>query len=71
MHPNISKREKQILRLVSYEYSTKEIAQQLYISAHTVMSHRKNLLEKMSVKNTAGLVRKGFELGLLQITIAA
>lgn len=71
MYNNLSKREMQVLKLVSYEYSTKEIAQQLYISTHTVISHRKNLLTKMEAKNTAGLIRRGFELGLLQIIIAA
>ena len=66
----ISNRELEILSLVAHEHSTKEIAQQLYISTHTVLSHRKNLLLKMNVKNTAGLVRKAFELGFLQIANA-
>lgn len=63
----ISGREKQILRLVAYEHTTKEIANQLYISTHTVISHRKNLMIKLNVKNTAGLVRKGFETGVLAL----
>lgn len=67
----ISNRELEILQLVAYEHSTKEIAEQLYISVHTVLSHRKNLLIKMEAKNTAGLVRRGFEQGLLQIIVAA
>lgn len=62
----ISKREIQILRLISREYRTSEIARLLFISQHTVLSHRKNLMEKLEVRNTAGLVRKGFELGLLR-----
>ncbi len=63
----ISNRELEILQLVANEHSTKEIAKELYISVHTVLSHRKNLLIKMDAKNTAGLVRRGFEKGLLQI----
>ncbi|MEE9374165.1 MAG: helix-turn-helix transcriptional regulator [Saprospiraceae bacterium] len=63
----ISKREKEILRLIAYEYTAKEIASKLFISIHTVDSHRRNLLEKMKVKNTAGIVRKGFECGYLQL----
>ncbi len=63
----ISNRELEILHLVAYEHSTKEIAKELYISEHTVITHRKNLLLKMDAKNTAGLVRRGFEQGLLQI----
>ncbi len=70
MTQTISKRETEILKLVAFEYNTKEIAQQLYISAHTVISHRKNLLLKMEVKNTAGLIRRGFELGFLKNTEA-
>ncbi len=63
----ISAREREILSLIAYERNSKEIAQELYISEHTVLSHRKNLMLKMDVKNTAGLVRKAFEVGLLQL----
>ncbi len=63
----ISKREKEVLHLIAYEYTAKEIAKKLYISAHTVNDHRKKLLTKMDAKNTAGLIRKGFEYGLLTI----
>ena len=64
---NISTREKEILHLIAFEKTSKEIALSLFISDHTVISHRKNLMEKLSVRNTAGLVRRGFELGLLNI----
>lgn len=67
MYHSISKREKEILMLIAYEYRTHEIATKLYISAHTVETHRRNLLEKMDVTNVAGLVRRGFELGFLQL----
>ena len=63
----ISSREKQVLLLIAQELTTNEIAQELYLSPHTVISHRKNLLIKMEAKNVAGLVRRGFESGLLQI----
>lgn len=53
----LTKREKQILRLITAEYTTTEIAQELCISEHTVNTHRKNLLFKLNVKNTAGLVK--------------
>ena len=61
----ISNREQEVLRLIAYENTSKEIASQLFISHHTALSHRKNLMEKLEVKNTAGLIRRGFELGLL------
>jgi len=61
----LSEREVQVLRMVAYEYTTKEIAKKLYISPHTVLSHRRNLLTKLNVKNAAGMVRKGFEMGFI------
>lgn len=68
MHPtNISGREKEVLTLIAYEHNSREIAQELFISEHTVISHRKNLLEKMNARNTAGLVRRAFEVGILSI----
>jgi DNA-binding CsgD family transcriptional regulator len=66
----LSDREKEVLELIAYENTNDEIAEKLYISSHTAKTHRKNLLEKLAVKNTAGLVRRGFELGLLQIESA-
>ena len=67
----ISEREKEVLQLVAYEYSSKEIAQQLFISTNTVNTHKKNLRSKLDVKNLAGMVRKGFELGILELEIRA
>ena len=63
----ISPREQEVLRLIAYENTSQEIASKLYISSHTANSHRKNLMEKLHVKNTAGLVRRGFELGLIAL----
>ena len=63
----LTNREKQILSLIAFEHTSTEIASQLYISNHTVLSHRKKLLEKLDVRNTAGLVRRGFELGILSL----
>jgi len=64
-HHSISPREKEVLHLLAYEHNTNEIAQELFISPHTVISHRKNLMCKLDVKNVAGLIRKGFQLNLL------
>ena len=62
-----SERQREILYLIAQEYTTKEIATALYLSTHTIDSHRKNLMLKWSVKNSAGLVRVGFELGILSV----
>ncbi|MCB0549799.1 MAG: response regulator transcription factor [Phaeodactylibacter sp.] len=54
----LTKREREVLQLIVEEKSTQEIADQLYIAFSTVETHRKNLILKLGVKNTAGLVRE-------------
>jgi predicted transcriptional regulator len=56
-----------VLRLIADEYSNSEIANKLFISIRTVDTHRRNLLEKLQVKNTAGLVKYAISKGLLGI----
>lgn len=63
----ISAREQEILYLIAYEYSSRRIAEKLYVSQETVKSHRKNMMEKLDVSNTAGLIRVAFELGLMEV----
>lgn len=64
----ISPREFEILDLISLGYTTPEIASNLLLSKHTVITHRKNLLHKMKAKNSAGLVRRAFESGILPLS---
>jgi len=64
----LSRREAQILELIAFEYSTTEIAERLFISPHTVISHRRHLLTKMGARNTAGLVRRAFEEDILEVS---
>ena len=64
----LSSREMEVLNLIAYEFTAKEIASKLFISTHTVVSHRKNLKEKLEVKNTAGMIRVAFEKGIFQLT---
>jgi len=61
----ITPREKEVLVLVAGGQSTKQIADQLGISIRTVETHRINMLKKLEVNNSAELIRKAFELGLL------
>lgn len=63
--PKISRREKEVLRLIAEEFTTQEIADKLFISLKTVESHRANLLAKLNARNSAGLVRISLENGLL------
>jgi DNA-binding NarL/FixJ family response regulator len=53
----ITKREQQVLNLVAVGKTSAEIADELNVSIRTVESHRYNLMQKLGVKNTAGLVR--------------
>jgi DNA-binding NarL/FixJ family response regulator len=57
LFPKLTEREIEILRLIGREFSSQEIADKLFISFHTVESHRANLMSKAGVKNTAGLIR--------------
>lgn len=54
----LTKREKEVLRLIVEENTTHEIACKLYINSCTVETHRLHLIQKMGVRNTAGLVRE-------------
>jgi DNA-binding CsgD family transcriptional regulator len=65
--PKISRREKEVLQLIVQEHTTQEIATELFISLKTVESHRRSLLTKMNVRNTAGLVRVAVENELIEL----
>ena len=61
---NLTKREIEVLALITQAYSNKEIARKLYISDQTVSVHRKNLMRKLGVSNTVSLVKIANELSL-------
>ena len=61
----ISRREKEIIACVSKEMSNKQIADVLFISPRTVENHKRNLFQKLGVKNSVGLLRKSLELNLI------
>ncbi|MBK8565609.1 MAG: response regulator transcription factor [Saprospiraceae bacterium] len=63
--PSLSRREKQILQLIVDEKTTGEIAEELFISFGTVETHRRNILMKLSARNTAGLVKAAIEYKLI------
>ena len=54
----ISAREKEVLHFIADGFSPKQIADVLFISPHTAISHRKRLIEKFKVKNTAQLIKR-------------
>lgn len=65
MHKLLSQREIEILQLVSQEYSSAQIAERLFISVSTVDTHRKNLMIKLGVENTVGLIKLAVKLKLI------
>jgi DNA-binding NarL/FixJ family response regulator len=59
--PVLTPREKEILELIAEGFTNPQIAEKLFLSQFTVDSHRKNLLAKLNVKNTASLIRLAVE----------
>ncbi|MFI5163841.1 MAG: LuxR C-terminal-related transcriptional regulator [Bacteroidia bacterium] len=62
----LSVREIEIVQLVSEGLSNKEIAERLFLSVHTVTTHRKNIMSKLGVNNTAGLVMFAIRQNLIE-----
>lgn len=62
---SFSKRETEIVRLLANGLSTQEVADKLFLSFFTIESHRKNMLNKLNLRNTAELVKYAAHLGLL------
>lgn len=63
----LTTREKEILQLLSEGKNSHEIAEALFISPHTVQTHRKNLLSKFDVNNTTTLISKASHLGIISL----
>ncbi len=59
-------REKQVLKMIMEEQTTREISEHLYISTRTVETHRKNVLQKLGVKNTVSLIKVVLEADLIE-----
>lgn len=59
--PLLTERERDVLRLISKEYSNKEIAEELFISERTVETHRKNIFRKTNTSSLVGLIKYAFE----------
>ncbi len=63
----LSNREQEILFLLAQGKSSQTISSELDVSLNTIRVHRKNIYFKLQVKKPAGAVRKGFELGYLNL----
>jgi len=61
----LSRREKEILTLISEGLTNSRIAEMLFLSSHTITTHRKNIMSKLGVKNTAGIVMYAVKSGIV------
>ena len=62
----LTKREKEILKMIAEGLSSQEIAEKLFLSLRTIDTHRFNINQKLDVKNTAGLVKEAIRRGLIE-----
>ena len=63
----LTKREIEIIKLLSEEHDSGEVADLLFISRNTVDTHRKNIMKKINVKSVVGIVRYAFKYGLVEV----
>lgn len=62
----LTKREKEILKLIANDYSNKEVSNLLFISSHSAKTHRRNIYKKLDIHKTSQLVRIAIAMELLQ-----
>ncbi|MCG3113279.1 MAG: response regulator transcription factor (plasmid) [Candidatus Manganitrophus sp.] len=65
----LTKREREVVKLVTEGYKNKEVAEELGIAVKTVETHRANIMNKLAFRNIAQLVRYAIQKGLVQIEI--
>ena len=62
----LSPKEKEIIRFISNQHTTDEIAEKLEVSKSTIESHKKNIFLKLNVNSVAGLIKKAIYLGVIK-----
>ena len=68
-YQTLTPREREVLRLIAQELSTKEVAEKLCISPKTVETHRSNIMSKLSLHSTIEVIRYAVKLGLIDVDI--
>ena len=63
----LTRREKEIIRLISLGLTDKEISARLFLSSYTVSDHRRNIKRKMGCPNAPAVVRRAYEWGVLRV----
>ena len=66
MEIELTSREKEIIQLIGDGLNTAEIGEKLFLSTHTINTHRKNILSKLNVKNSVGVIRFGIQTGIIK-----
>ena len=67
--PNLTPRECEVLQLIAEGLANKQIAAELGISIKTVEKHRQNLMDKLNIRDTAGLTRYAIGAGIIESSI--
>ena len=62
----LTKREREVLQYIAQGYTNRQIAEALFLSFRTVNTHRANLMQKLNIHDTAGLVRHAISMGLVK-----
>lgn len=63
---DLTRRELQVLQLIAQEFTTPEISEKLFIEESTVNTHRRNLISKLGVKSSLGLVSYAWKNGIIE-----
>ncbi len=63
-YDRLTEREKEILKLLAEGYSSRQIAERLYLTTKTVLNYRRNIMEKLGVENPAQLIKYAIKIGL-------
>lgn len=63
----LTKREKEIIQLVSLGYKNREVAEKLGIAVKTVETHRANIMNKLALRNVAQLIRYAIQKGMVSV----
>ena len=66
-HDRLTPRQREVLQLIAEGYTTRAIADTLKISVKTVETHRAQLMDRLGIRDVAGLVRYAIQVGLLQL----
>ncbi len=64
---SVTKREIEVLEKISQGLTVKEIAQQLFVSCHTIISHKKNLMERFNARNMVDLTVKAIRYNIINV----